>query len=132
MDVGGKLFLRGLCHLLAKLTHQLDRRRIAEMIERRERYARGLRNLLGPCDLLCIPTAPAPAPPKGVPQPRSSGGTGYYPRALSLTSIAGIGRLPQVSMPLADVGGKPVGLSLLAGQGQDAFLLDVVASVNEG
>ncbi|MBA2713381.1 MAG: hypothetical protein H0U55_07495, partial [Rubrobacteraceae bacterium] len=47
----------------------------------------------------------------------------YYPRALSLTSLAGIGRLPQVSLPLAESGGVPVGLSLLAARGRDAFLL---------
>ena len=53
----------------------------------------------------------------------------YYPRALSLTSIAGIGRLPQVTLPLADVNCVPIGLSLLASHGQDAFLLGVVQMV---
>jgi amidase len=54
----------------------------------------------------------------------------YYPRALSLTSVAGIGRLPQVSLPLAESsGGIPVGLSLLAANGRDAFLLSVTKKV---
>jgi len=57
------------------------------------------------------------------------GQTNYYPRALSLTSIAGIGRLPQVTLPLAEVGGVPVGLSLLAAHGNDAFLLGVAQIV---
>jgi amidase len=48
---------------------------------------------------------------------------GYYPRTLALTSIAGLGRLPQVTLPLAEAGGVPLGLSLLAAQGNDAFLL---------
>ena len=53
----------------------------------------------------------------------------YYPRTLSLTAIAGIGRLAEVSLPLAEVGGVPVGLSLLAAHGRDAFLLGVVQLV---
>ena len=53
----------------------------------------------------------------------------YYPRTLSLTAIAGIGRLAEVSLPLAEVGGVPVGLSLLAAHGRDAYLLGVVQLV---
>jgi amidase len=37
--------------------------------------------------------------------------------------------LPQVSIPAGDVDGVPVGLSLLAGAGQDAFLLGTCARV---
>lgn len=113
------------------LTRQLDRRRIGEAVERRERIHRSLRRFLGPQDLLCLPTTPALAPrlaeadPDRSPQGSGSGST-YYPRTLSLTSVAGLGRLPQVSLPMAEVSGVPVGLSLLASHGQDGFLLDVV------
>ncbi len=107
-----------------ELTKQLDRRRVSEALERRERYFRSLHDFLGPTDLLCIPTTPALAPVKGAAPKRSSSGTGYYPRTLGLTSVAGIGRLPQVSLPLSHVGGVPIGLSLLARHGQDALLLE--------
>ena len=46
-----------------------------------------------------------------------------------MTALAGIGRLPEVSLPLAEVGGVPVGLSLLAAHGRDAYLLGVVQLV---
>jgi amidase len=108
-----------------QLMSQLDRRRVAEALQRREQYFRSLHEFLGPCDLLCIPTTPALAPRKGDPPKRSSSGSGYYPRTLSLTSIAGMGRLPQVSLPMAKVNGVPVGLSLLARHGQDSFLLQL-------
>ena len=111
------------------LTNQLDRRRIAEASRRREQYFESLRRFLGPNDLLCIPTTPALAPRKGNPPARSSIGTGYYPRTSALTSLAGIGRLPQVSLPVAYVGGVPIGLSLLARHGQDRFLLQVAKSL---
>jgi len=112
-----------------QLMKQLDRRRVAEALQRRHQYCRSLHEFLGPDDLLCIPTTPALAPRKGDPPRRSSSGTGYYPRTLSLTSVAGMGRLPQVSLPIADVAGVPVGLSLLARHGQDSFLLQAAKNV---
>jgi len=111
-----------------QLVNEVDRRRVAEAMRRREQYFRSLLEFLGPDDLLCIPTTPALAPRKGDPPKRSSSGSGYYPRTLGLTSIAGIGRLPQVSLPIAD--GVPVGLSLLARHGQDSLLLQVAKSVD--
>jgi amidase len=104
---------------------QLDRCRVAEALQRREQLFQRFHEFLGPSDLLCIPTSPALAPRKGDPPKRSSSGTGYYPRTLSLTSVAGMGRLPQVSLPIASTDAIPVGLSLLAGHGQDSFLLKV-------
>jgi amidase len=113
-----------------QLMNQLDRRRVAEAVRRREQYFRSLLEFLGPNDVLCIPTTPAIAPRKGNPPRRSSSGSSYYPRTLSLTSVAGMGRLPQVSLPIADVNGVPVGLSLLARHGQDSFLLQVANDVD--
>jgi amidase len=112
-----------------QLMKQLDRRRIAESMQQREKYFRNLNQFLGPEDLLCIPTTPALSPRKGDPPKRSSSGSGYYPRTLSLTSVAGLGRLPQVSLPIADADGVPVGLSLLARHGQDSFLLQLAKDV---
>ena len=114
-----------------ELTSQLDRRRIADAVARREHYYRCLQRFLGPHDLICMPTAPTPAPLKGQPLVRASIGSGYYPRALALTSVAGIGRLQQVSLPLARSAGLPIGLSLLAGHGQDAFMLEVVQRLGQ-
>src|SRR5882757_10061181 len=114
-----------------QLVNELDRRRIAEALQRREQYFQRLHEFLGPDDLLCIPTTPALAPRKGDPPKRSSSGSGYYPRTLGLTSIAGIGRLPQVSLPIADADGVPAGLSLLARHGQDLFLLQVAKNIEQ-
>lgn len=108
------------------LAKDLDRRRVAEATARRERYYRRLRSSLGPRDLMLLPTTPALALLKGGLLTRAASGGGYYPRALALTSIAGIGRLPQVSVPVGESDGVPVGLSLVGAQGEDAFLLGVV------
>ena len=69
------------------------------------------------------------APPKGSKAyDRSSD---YYWRTLSTNAIAGVARLPQVSMPLGQVDGTPVGLSLLAGHGRDLELLATATRVAE-
>jgi amidase len=114
-----------------ELTNQLDRQRVAEALQRREQYFRRLHEFLGPHDLLCIPTTPELAPRKGDPPARTSSGSGYYARTLALTSVASIGRLPQVSLPLGQADGVPVGLSLLARHGQDVFLLEVAKSLQQ-
>lgn len=111
------------------LVKNLDRRQVSRAVQRREKYYRRLRAFLGPTDLLCLPTAPTLAPLKGEKIQRDRAGSTYYPRALSLTSVAGLGRLPQVSLPLAEYAGVPVGVSLLATYGQDAFLLGVAQMV---
>ncbi len=111
-----------------RLVKALDRGKLEDAIRQRERLFRALERFLGPTDLLCLPTSPALAPLKGtLPTDRSKGG--YYPRTVALTSLAGVGRLPQLSMPLASCDGVPVGLSLLARHGEDAFLLDVMTEV---
>jgi amidase len=114
------------------LVRRLDRRRVRPAAKRREEYYRRLKAFLGQNDLLCMPTMPALAPLKGTIAPRGHVSTAdnYYARVLSLTSVAGIGRLPQVSLPVAESSGSvPVGLSLLAPNGRDAFLLSAAMKV---
>ena len=115
-----------------ELTRTLDRREIGSAIRLRENYCRRLDSFLGAHDLLCLPTTPGLAPIKGTLGDEARGyqsQDSYYSRTLSLTAIAGIGRLPQVTLPLGNVGGVPIGLSLLAGHNRDAFLLAVASQV---
>src|SRR3712207_40959 len=106
------------------LVKGLDRRQVGPAIRRREEYSRNLRRSLGPNDLLCIPTTPAPAPLKGTIRPRGSAAAGAnYPPARSPTSAAGIGRGPQAALPLPPgFRGGPLGFVPLARPGGAAFL----------
>lgn len=54
----------------------------------------------------------------------------FYERALALGSLAGHAGLPQVSLPLARAGGLPVGVSLLAGPGEDESLLALASDID--
>jgi amidase len=48
---------------------------------------------------------------------------------MRLTCIAGLGGLPQVSMPVGTVDGCPVGLSFVGWPGGDEALLDLAAAL---
>lgn len=98
-----------------------DRSRIGEWIELRERYCRRLNESLGSNDLLCLPSAAKIPPLKGSNAYERT--SDYYRRMLPTTAVAGVGRMPQLSMPLANVGGVPIGFSFAAARGQDIFLL---------
>ena len=47
----------------------------------------------------------------------------------TLTTIAGTLGTPQLSMPLGDVDGLPVGLSIMGARGKDDVLLAVAAAL---
>ncbi|MFD2330421.1 amidase [Cohnella sp. GCM10020058] len=76
--------------------------------------------LLGDDTLLAIPTATGPAPLRSTPLAQMEQ---LRIRTQQLSCIAGIGGLPQITLPWATVDGCPVGLSLIAGPGQDRMLL---------
>lgn len=111
-----------------ELVKNVDRKETVEAIREREYLYRLLKKFLGPDDLICMPTAPTPAPIKGtLGVDRST--ADYYLRTLEMTAVSGIGRLPQVTLPLGNVGGVPIGMSLLASQGMDGFLLAMAGMV---
>ena len=86
---------------------------------RRERRAE-IDELFPDATVVCLPTTPFPAPLRG--QPRSSMAS-LRARILALTCIAGTLGCPQISLPVAELNGRPVGLSILAAPGSDAMLL---------
>lgn len=79
-----------------------------------------IRPLLTGGSVLIYPTSPCPAPLL-----TSSRGEQDAVRqaTMGVTAIAGFCGLPEVTLPAAMVNGAPVGLSLVAGQGQDRALL---------
>jgi amidase len=76
--------------------------------------------------VVCLPTTPFPAPLRG--QPRSSMAS-LRARMLTLTCIAGTLGCPQISLPVAELAGRPVGLSILAAPGSDAMLLALACAI---
>src|SRR5688572_31675310 len=87
---------------------------------RREEIARRMDALLEGDAVLALPSAPGIALPRGSAPPVVDE---LRARALPMLCIAGLARLPQVSLPLAQVDGCPIGLSLIAARGNDIMLL---------
>jgi amidase len=90
----------------------------------REETARRMASLLGGDAVLCLPTAPGIAPKIATPAAELETFRG---RAFALLCIAGLARLPQLSLPLAAIADCPLGLSLIAPRGGDRGLLEWVA-----
>jgi amidase len=70
--------------------------------------------------VVCLPTTAAPAPRRGE---RLSARNQLRSRNSALTSIAGMSGVPQLNLPVAEVDGLPVGLSLLAARDGDEMLI---------
>jgi amidase len=94
-------------------------------LPRREAVARYMDNLLGRDAILCLPTSPGIAPRLNTPAAELEVFRGH---AFALLSIAGLARLPQISLPLAMFDSCPLGLSIIGPRGSDQGMLDWVAT----
>jgi amidase len=92
----------------------------------RERFAARLDAMLADGAVLCLPTAPGIAPLLKTPADDLET---FRAQAISLLGIAGLARLPQVSVPLGTLDGCPVGLSLVGRRGSDLALLALARSL---
>ena len=75
---------------------------------------------------LCLPTAVVPAPLRGLP---ASAKKDVQSRLSRLTCIAGTTGRPQLSMPLGEVNGMPVGISIMGDRGSDEQLINFACRV---
>ncbi|MGQ0749569.1 MAG: amidase [Betaproteobacteria bacterium] len=98
----------------------LTAREVGPAKSRREEIARRMAQLLAGNAVLALPTLPGIAPLLNTPAAELEDFRG---RAMSLLCIAGLARLPQVSLPVARLDGCPLGLSLIAARGSDLMLL---------
>lgn len=100
----------------------------AAQLRREEIVARMNEVFAGGDKVVCLPTTIGPAPPIGqaVSQRHE-----LRLRNSALTSIAGNTGRPQISLPLVEVGGLPVGLSLLGDRGADEALMALARKIAE-
>jgi amidase len=80
-----------------------------------------------PGTVVALPSAPCIAPRLDTP---AEGLDAYRTRVMRLTCIAGLGGLPQVSIPAGTVAGCPVGLSFIGWPGGDETLLDLAFALS--
>lgn len=99
---------------------QTDPADVAVARPQREAIRAQLDALLADHAVLVMPTVPDIAPPLALPPADT---LSVRERSLSLLCVAGLGGLPQVSLPLAVRDGCPLGISLVGGRGSDEMLL---------
>lgn len=112
-----------------ELAAGLDRRSLPQAIALRRELQQWLQTQLPRGTVLVLPTVPSPPPPcnsLGVDRTRD----GYIPQVITLGALAGLGGLPQVTLPVAHVEAAPVGLSLVGARGEDLSLLAIAASLS--
>ena len=93
---------------------------VGAAVDMRKGIVERMREVLAGGGIVCLPTTVSPAPLKGQ---RVSDRHELRLKNSQLTSIAGLTGVPQLSLPVTEVGGRPVGLSLMAGQGGDETLI---------
>ena len=94
----------------------------------REAIAGHLANLLAGGNVLALPAAPGIAPLRG-----GSDGDIDPVREMNepIGCSSGLGRLPQISLPLETLDGCPLGLGLSAAPGNDEMLLEIAVALAE-
>ncbi|MEP6831887.1 MAG: amidase [Gemmatimonas sp.] len=99
-----------------------DATQVAPMNRARVDISRRLNTLLANNAVLLLPSISDVAP-KLAATPQDT--VTFRERALGLLCIAGLGGLPQLSLPFASIDGLPIGLSMIAARGNDEMLLDI-------
>ena len=100
---------------------QVDAEAVLDHRRRHREIRARLDGLLEEGDVLCLPTSPRIAPLKDTRTDTKE--ITFRNQAICLLCIAGLGGLPQVSLPLASLEGMPLGLSLVGRRGADEALL---------
>ena len=85
-----------------------------------------IRRTIEPGSVVCLPTAPCIAPEITGPAETLDA---FRAGVMALTCIAGIGGLPQVTLPVGYVTGCPVGASLIGWAGADETLLEAAVTL---
>jgi amidase len=101
---------------------RLDPSLIGEAKKRRLSIRQRLAQILPAGTALLVPTAPHVAP--ALSSDNDGLETSYRHQAMNLLCVAGLGGLPQISLPMAELHGLPIGLSLIGDQGTDLPLLE--------
>ena len=94
----------------------------------RKTFQARMRSLLAGGAVLAFPTSPIAAPLLTAgPEEQNA----VRERSMGVTAIAGLGGLPEVSIPAARLRGAPLGMSLVAAAGRDRMLLRLAERVSE-
>jgi amidase len=92
----------------------------------REMIIKRMNEVLAEGTVVCLPTTPVPAPRLGE---RLSTQRAISSVIYTLVAIASTAGAPQISLPLAEVDGLPLGVSLIGARGSDEMLITFAREV---
>jgi amidase len=106
-------------------TRTIDPKDVAKAKPKRELVAQLMAQVLGEDCLLCLPTAPGIAPKlQTAPEELEA----FRARAFALLAVAGLARLPQITLPVGTLDDCPIGLSIIGPRGCDRGMLEWTAA----
>lgn len=111
--------------MASKITKEAFR----EAAARRAAIRAHLENVITPATILVFPTSPGVAPLRST---RQEDLEVFRNAALTMLCVAGHAGLPQLSIPLAELDGAPVGLSLVGARGMDTHLISIAEQFSVG
>ena len=89
-----------------------------------------LKAIVQPGTAIVLPTTPTHPPERGIPDGATSAAA-FRSLTLQNTCLAGLAGLPQISVPMAEAGGCPTGLSFIGWEGGDEALLDLAVRISD-
>jgi amidase len=99
----------------------VTRDQVAAATARRRDITANVERILGDDGVICLPTSPRVAPLCGTPTDQVE--VEYRNQAMRLLCISGLSGLPQISLPMAEIDGLPLGLSLIGPRNSDRALI---------
>ena len=99
----------------------VTRDQVAAATARRRNITANVERILGNDGVICLPTSPRVAPLCGTPTDQVE--VEYRNQAMRLLCISGLSGLPQISLPMAEIDGLPLGLSLIGPRNSDRALI---------
>lgn len=102
----------------------IDRAAIQNNLFETKCFSQKLNKFLGKRNILCFPTALDLAPKLEHATEEFLTKNNYYPRTMAVTAISTLSRTPEITIPITQVAGVPVGLSFIASYGEDMRLVN--------
>ena len=90
-----------------------------------KKFSKLLNKFLYDGNVLCFPTTVDFTPRLSEVSHEFLSTGSYIPRTMGINAISGLSRTPQITIPIAECDGIPIGLSFIAGYGKDMMLIDL-------
>ncbi|MDD9302468.1 MAG: glutamyl-tRNA amidotransferase [Desulfobacter sp.] len=113
---------------LCDYAESASRNDIQNMLSAQKKFQNNLNKFLCAGNVLCFPTTVDLSPRLDQITPDFLDGD-YVPKAMGVNAVSSLSCTPQITIPIPEAKGIPVGLSFVAGYGQDMMLADLCNTI---